>query len=221
MNEAIRTLIVDAHALVRAGLKELIAHQAHIVIVGEAGNRDDAIALATQTQPELILLEFNLDESEHLDIIPALLGVAPHARIILVTAINDLQVHYRAVQAGVMGVVLKHQPPQVLFKAITKVHSGEAWLDRATIATMLTQMSRGKPKDDPDTQKIASLSQREREVITMIGKGLKNKQIADMLSISEVTVRHHLTSIFSKLEITDRLELIIYAYQHHLADLPH
>ena len=217
---SIRTIIIDAHTLFRAGLRELFEKQSGLVIVGEAGTHPDALALVEQTQPELILLDLNLDENHDLAIIPDLLTRAPHARVILVTAICDSQVHYRAVQAGAMGVVLKTQAPAVLFKAITKVHSGEAWLDRLMIANVLTHMSRGKTNDDPDTQKIASLSPREREVITLIGKGMRNSQIADALAISQVTVRHHLTSIFSKLGVQDRLELIIYAYQHHLADLP-
>lgn len=219
-NDPIRTILIDAHTLFRAGLYALVEHQSGILIVGQAGTRQEAIALAESTQPDLILFDLNLDENEDIEIISDLISVAPHARLVLVTAIHDPQVYYRAVQVGVMGVVLKTQSPSILFKAITKVHSGEAWLDRSMIANVLTQMARGRTQDDPDTQKIASLSQREREVITLIGKGMKNSQIAETLAISQVTVRHHLTSIFSKLGVQDRLELIIYAYQHHLADLP-
>lgn len=220
-NGSIRTLLVDAHTLFRAGLRELLEKQPGILVAGEAGSHAEALALAKQLQPELILLELNLDGNEEIDLITDLIAIAPHARLILVTAIHDSQVHYRAVQAGVMGVILKTQSPNVLFKAITKVHSGEAWLDRSTIANMLTQMARGKTADALDTQKIDSLSERERQVITLIGKGFKNRQIADALAISEVTVRHHLSSIFAKLDISDRLELIIYAYRHHLINLPH
>lgn len=217
----IRIIWLDADVLIRAGLVALSEQQASITVVGQAGTRPEALVLATQTQPDVILLELNLDDSADINIIPELLTAANSAHILLVTNIRDTQVHYRAVQAGAVGVVYKHQTPAVLFKAISKVHSGEIWLDRSSIASVLTQMARGKKENDPAIQKIALLSQREREVIELIGRGWRNRQIAEALSISEVTVRHHLTSVFSKLEINDRLELIIFAYQHHLADLPH
>jgi DNA-binding NarL/FixJ family response regulator len=123
---------------------------------------------------------------------------------------------------GAMGVVPKTSNRQTLYKAIEKVHAGEVWIDRAMIANVLTQLSRSRLDDetDPEAARIASLSDREREVITLIGKGLKNKEIAARLTISEITVRHHLSSIYSKLNVADRLELTIYAYRNGLADLP-
>jgi len=109
-----------------------------------------------------------------------------------------------------------------LLKAITKVYAGEIWFDRSMMGSVLSQMSRvGKGNNqDPEAVKMATLTEREREIITLIGEGLKNKQIADRLFISETTVRHHLTSIFAKLEVSDRLELIIYAFRHNLAQSP-
>lgn len=218
--ELIRIFLIDTDTLVRAGLRSLIEQQSGLCIIGEAGARQDALTLVTQTQPDVILLELNLDTNADGSIIPELLNAVPRARILLVTGVRDEQAHYRAVQDGAVGVVFKHQPPAMLFKAIAKIHAGEVWLDRSSIANVLNQMARGKQNGDPASQKIATLSQREREVIEMIGKGMRNRQIAVTLSISEVTVRHHLTSIFSKLGINDRLELIIFAYQHRLADLP-
>jgi DNA-binding NarL/FixJ family response regulator len=121
-----------------------------------------------------------------------------------------------------MGIVAKDKAADVLINAIKVVRKGEAWLDPATTASMLGEMSRApKPKPlDPEAEKIATLTNREREVVTLIGEGIRNKEIADRLFISETTVRHHLTSIFDKLDVDDRVELLIYAYKHKLADPP-
>jgi len=219
MPKPIRLVIIDKHVLVRAGLRMLLDSYPQFEIVGEADPCDDALEMVRQQQPDLILFEIAGDPSKNLDLISQLLDAAKHARLMLLTGEADTNLHHQAAQVGAMGVVLKEQSPDVLVKAITKVHAGEAWFDRTTIANVLSQMSRGR-SNNSDAQKIAALSPREREIITLVGAGLKNQQIADKLGLSEVTVRHHLTSIFAKLGVSDRLELIIYAYQRNLARLP-
>jgi len=118
---------------------------------------------------------------------------------------------------GAMGVVLKEHAPDVLIKAIEKVHAGEIWLDRPTMGRMLREMTGKDEKEiDPELTKIESLTQREREVVALIAEGLKNRQIGERLFISETTVTHHLSSIYSKLGVSDRLELVIYAFTHKI-----
>jgi DNA-binding NarL/FixJ family response regulator len=120
-----------------------------------------------------------------------------------------------------MGVVLKEDAADLLLKAIEKVYKGEAWLDRLTLGSLIFQMSsQEKETVDPRTRKIASLTDRERQVIALIAEGLKNRQIADRLFISHVTVTHHLSSIYGKLGVSDRLELVIYAFANKLAKMP-
>ncbi len=218
----IRVLIVDAHMLVRAGLRLLIDRQPGLAVVGEANSATEALQIAANEKPDVILFEPNPNDCNSLHLLPDLLAAAATARVLLVTGIGDAQIHQQAVALGAMGVVLKDQPAPILIRAIEKVHAGEVWLSRTMTADVLTRIARERlPKPvDPEAVKIGFLSPREREIISLIGQGLKNKQIAKSLSISEVTVRHHLTSIFSKLDISDRLELIIYAYQHGLAKLP-
>jgi len=127
--------------------------------------------------------------------------------------------HRQAVRLGAVGLVPKERDPEVLLEAITKVAAGEVWLDNLLVASVLSEMTR-RPRSstplDPETIKMKSLTAREREIITLIGQGLKNQTIADRLCISEATVRHHLTSIYGKLTVGDRLELAIYAYRHGL-----
>jgi DNA-binding NarL/FixJ family response regulator len=121
-----------------------------------------------------------------------------------------------------MGLVLKEKPGDVLLKAIERVHAGEIWIDRTVIASVITEMTRHSNGEEQDSEeyKINSLTAREREVVTLVGEGLKNRDIAARLFISETTVRHHLTSIFDKLGVSDRFELAIYAYRHGLARVP-
>ena len=128
---------------------------------------------------------------------------------------DDFQIRAQAIQKGVVGIVSKTQPPQVLLKAIKKVHEGEVWLERSMMAQLLSSMTvaRRPPVLDPEAENINQLSDRERQVIYLIGQGQKNKQIAAQLCIGETTVRHHLTSIFSKLGVSDRLELLVYAHR--------
>jgi len=220
--ESVRVLLVDDHEVVRAGLRMLIESRPGLTVVGEAANRSDALAAAAREQPHLILLDLDLGDSNGVDFLPDLLTAAAGARVLILTGVRDSEQHRRAVLAGAMGVVVKEKAAEVLIQAIEKVHAGEVWLERSMMASVLDGMMRvGEVKpEDPELAKIATLTEREREVIALIGHGLKNKHIGDRLFISETTVRHHLTAIFNKLSVADRLELLVYAYRHGLTELP-
>src|SRR6059036_629212 len=208
----IRILLIDSQRLFLTGLSALMASEPGLVVIGQANNRIEALDGA-RLIPE---------NESGLDFLPDLLRIATEARIVVLTATLDFNLHLRAVRLGAVGVVPKTEPSSTLFKAIRKVHSGEVWLNRSIMAAVISDLFResGLEKPHPEAAKIASLTERELEVITLIGEGRKNKQIAARLFISVATVRHHLTSIFEKLGVSDRLELIIYAYQHGLATLP-
>lgn len=218
----IRVMLVDSHVLVRAGLRRLLENEHDLKVVGEASNCPEAVEVAAREMPDVILLEPGSEGMDGVEIITSLLGAFRSARILLVTGIRDAQVHQRALELGALGVLLKDQSAEWLVKAIHKVYEGEAWVDRSMMARVLTGMAGARKKEDEnsDSSNIATLSPREREIIALIGSGLKNKQIADRLCISEITVRHHLSSIFGKLGVSDRLELVIFAYQHGIAQLP-
>src|SRR5690242_17596457 len=222
MSPAIRVLLVDDHAVVRTGLRMLIESAPGLTVVGEAGKRSAALELAARAQPDIILLDLDLGDESSLDFLPELLALVPTGRVLILTGLLDPAQHERAVRLGAVGVVRKDEVGDVLIKAITKVHAGEVWLDRAMVARVLSGMARPAETAPPDPQaaKVRSLTEREREVIALICAGLPNRQIGERLSIGETTVRHHLTSIFNKLGLTSRLELVIYAYRHGLAKLP-
>lgn len=219
MKRAIRILIVDDHAVVRAGLRMLVEHDHSMIVVGMAGNRSEALSLAASEQPDIIVLDILLGDDDGLSFLPELCEASPKARVLVLTGVRSSDFHRRALRRGAVGVVLKEHASDMLLKAINKVHRGEVWIDRTMMGSMLQEIT--KPAtEDPEKAKIATLTNRERDVITHVGEGLRNKQIAERLFITETTVTHHLTSVFSKLEVSDRLELIIYAFRHGLAQIP-
>lgn len=218
---ALKVLIVADYSLVLAGLGMLLENQPDMTVVAMTGDRREALAVAARESPDLILLDLDLQTEDVTTLLPELRETAKNARVLILTNITEPEVHRRVIRLGAMGVVLKFQTPEVLFKAIRKVHAGEVWMDRTSMGNVLHEMTRKVPdRDDPEAPKIRSLTDREHQVIALIAEGLKNKQIAERLFISETTVTHHLSSIFSKLEVSDRLELVIYAFAHNLARMP-
>ena len=214
----IRIMLIDAQQMIRTALRLLIETHARMTVVGEAGNRAEALAIASREQPDIILLDLVLGDEDGLEIIPELCTAAVHSRILVLTGIQNTEIHTRAVLLGAVGVLLKDKSAEMLMKALVKVNQGEPWIDHSTLANVLTAISRRndiKNYDDDET-KIASLTLREKQVIAAVCAGLKNKQIAQKLFISESTVRHHLSSIFGKLGTAGRFDLIIYAHRHGL-----
>ncbi len=218
----IRIVILDNHALVRAGLRILIERNPSMKVVGEAGEIKSGIEVITNLDPDIILFELNISEQPSSEIISEILNASRRSRLILVTGVVDPSINQQAVENGVTGVVLKTQQPETLIKAIEKVNSGEVWLERSLIANVLSRLSRNNipVKTVPSAEGINVLSEREKEIVRLIGQGLKNKKISSLLCISETTVRHHLTSIYSKLGVTDRLELLVFAHRYGLVKHP-
>jgi two-component system nitrate/nitrite response regulator NarL len=219
MAKPIRTMIVDDHAVIRAGLRMLIEQDETIAVVAMAGTCAEALERAASERPDIIILDLVLGDEDGLAFLPELREKNPNSRVLVLTGVQNPESHRTAIRRGAMGIVLKEHAADLLLKAIKKVSEGEVWIDRSMMGTMIQEFS--KPVTvNPEDSKIESLTVREREVITLVGEGLKNKQIGERLFISETTVTHHLSSIFSKLEVSDRLELIIYAFRHGLAKMP-
>jgi two-component system, NarL family, nitrate/nitrite response regulator NarL len=214
----VRVEIVDDHAVVRAGLRLLIQSRADFSVVAEAGTVREAVAAAEREQPDIILLDLALGTESGLDALPSLKEAAPRARVLVLTGVADVLVHEEAVRRGALGVLMKESAAETLLKAIEKIHAGETWLNRTMTARLLAELEGGvsRKPPDPHQKRIETLTARERQVVALVTRGLRNKEIACNLYISEATVRHHLTSIFGKLEVADRLTLTIYAFEHSL-----
>jgi two-component system, NarL family, nitrate/nitrite response regulator NarL len=213
----IRILLIGDQPMMRAGLRMLIESRPGLKVVAEADTLA-ASAAASREQTDIIVLDFDQAAGDGPELLRELTQTAPDARVLVLTGSHDAEVHRRAVGMGAVGVLLKEHPAEVLIQAIEKVHAGEAWLEGSLVARLLGEITRRRQpaRIGSDEARIASLTAREMEVIALIGEGLRNKQIAKRLFISETTVRHHLTAIFDKLEVADRLELVVYAYRHGL-----
>jgi two-component system nitrate/nitrite response regulator NarL len=222
INNPIRIVLLDSHALVRAGVRGILESRQGMEVVGEAGSLSESLEIITNLKPDIALVELNLTGQPELNILSSLVNASEGTRLILVTGTSDPKVYQKAVEDGVVGVVYKTQPPEILLKAIEKVYAGEVWLERSLIANVLSRLSRNHPvsKVDLEAESITRLSEREKEVVRLIGQGLKNKKISTELYISETTVRHHLTSIYCKLGVSDRLELFVYAQRYGLVTTP-
>jgi two-component system, NarL family, nitrate/nitrite response regulator NarL len=221
-SESIRIIMVDRDRLVREGLRTLMLANPKLQLIADTDNGPESWVIANREQPDVILLALDLGTERGLDILPGLLMASPRSRVIVLTHLKDSEEHRRAMLLGAMGVVEKDLGSEIVFKAIEKVHAGEIWFDRSKMGSVLRDIQRdaNRKKLDPVATKIGSLSRREHEVIALISEGLKNKDIGERLFISETTVRHHLTSVFEKLEVSNRLELIIFAFSRGLASLP-
>jgi len=217
-----RIAIVEDHTLAREGLRMLIESQDDMEIAAEAGTVEEALAAVRGGEkPDVVLLDLDLGGINIVERIPEILEASEDTRVLVLTGIRDPELHLRALRLGALGLVLKDQAGQTVLKAIRKVHAGEAWIDRSMTANLLVDVSTAEAKRAREAAKIATLSHREREIVAVLCEGLSNRQIAEKLFISESTVRNHMTSILSKLELLDRFELAIYCFRHGVAKMPH
>jgi DNA-binding NarL/FixJ family response regulator len=220
---SIRILLVDNHRLVRTGLRMLIESREGYRVVGEAGDPADGVAMARATCPDLILLDLDLGSGPKFDLIRTLREAAgvESTLVLIVTGVSDPTVHRHAVRLGAQGVVTKTRATESLLTAIEKVTAGELWLDRIQLGTLISEMASVEDMDGGDRQParpvIARLTAVEREVLILVVQGLGNKDIAARLSIGDAAVGAHLTSIYSKLEVADRLSLMLLAAKYRLA----
>jgi len=221
-NSPIKVMLVDDHKVVRGGLRMLLESQPGFTVVGEASNSKEALHIMARELPDIVLLDLDLNSENGLDLLPQISSNGNSPRVLVLTGVRDVDLHRNCVRLGARGLVQKDIATEVLIKAIRRVYEGEVWFDRTMMSSVLNDLlnQRAAKDSDPEAAKIASLTDREGQVIALVCEGLRNKQIAERLYISDTTVRHHLTSIFSKLDISDRLELVIYAYRQGLAEPP-
>ncbi len=217
----INILLVDSQTLLRAGLRLILETEPKFRVVGEASSREEALEGA-RPRPDIIILNLNSYGEPDLDLLADLAIAAEGARVLVLISDFDLELRRRIVRFGVKGLVQKTESPDRLIAAVKSVYAGEVWLDPRTVSHVLDDLLHaGEVKQTNSLlNNGVRLTGRERDIIALIGEGLKNKQIAERLCISEPTVRHYLTSIFEKVGVKDRQGLIVYAYQHGLAKPP-
>jgi DNA-binding NarL/FixJ family response regulator len=217
---SIDIFLIDDQTLLRRALSSLIAAQQGLAVIGEAEDVSEAEPLLTDLQPHVLLVNLDAVDMAAEGAVADLVSRAAGARVLGLTSVTDPQAHARTIGAGAAGIVDKRHEPEVLFKAIRKVHAGELWLARYDMAAIVSGLVRLRSEDAHEASKVATLTRREHEIISCIAEGLRNRQVGERLFISEATVRNHVSSILDKLDLSDRLELVLYAFSHGLAKSP-
>jgi two-component system nitrate/nitrite response regulator NarL len=213
-NTPIRVGVVERHRLIRAGLCLLIARRIALQVVGE-GATCAALVARPNARLDVLVWCHPFDADDDLSDARAPSGAS---RTVVLTESRDPDVLVRAVRLGASGVVYKNQDAETLCTAIETVHRGEVWFDGAAMAALASEVSEaGRRSASPRAvPSIGDLTKRERQVVGLLAEGMKNRTMADRLFISEATVRHHLTSIFGKLGVTNRVELLLLAHRENV-----
>ena len=211
---AVRVLIADDQALVRAGLRVILDHQPGIKVVGEAADGVQAVALARQLRPDVCLFDIRMPEMDGIEATRILAGPqadSPFA-IVMITTYDLDEYVYNALRAGARGFVLKDAGPELLVQAIQAAAEGDALISPSVTARLLSTFAQG-PARESLIQPVTRLTEREEEVLTHVAHGLTNSEITDELHVSLSTVKTHITSLMTKLDVRNRVELAIWAHE--------
>jgi two-component system NarL family response regulator len=206
-SSAVRVLVVDDHPIVRRGLVTMLEEVPHIVVVGQAGNGREALAIFSQQQPDVTLMDLRMPEMDGVTAITAICAEFPAARIIVLTTYDGDEDIYRGLHAGAKGYLLKDAEPDALLNAIHVVNSGQRYIPPEVGAKLLQRMN------------SPVLSDRELDVLHLMVQGLSNQNIGTSLNIAESTVKFHINRILSKLGVSDRTQAVVTALKRGLAKL--
>jgi DNA-binding NarL/FixJ family response regulator len=212
----IRVLVVDDQSMVRAGFRLLLADEPDIDVVAEAVNGLDAVSQAARFHPDVVLMDIRMPELDGLEASRRILAADRNARILILTTFDLDEYVYEALRAGASGFVLKDDPPEQLIAAVRTIAGGDALLSPAITKRVIlhfTQLNK-----QPRPRAVDSLTAREMDVYRLITRGMSNAEIGQALFISDTTVKTHVTRLLQKLDLRDRAQAIVLAYQSGLFD---
>jgi DNA-binding NarL/FixJ family response regulator len=211
----IRVLVADDQSMVRAGFRMLLSGEEDIEVVAEASNGLEAVEKAARFQPTVVLMDIRMPELDGLQATRRIIASDDAARILILTTFDLDEYVYEALRAGASGFVLKDDPPEQLIAAVRTVAAGDALLSPAVTRRVIDQFAR-VPRPSPP-RALDDLTEREREIFVLIADGLSNAEIGGRLYISDTTVKTHITHIFQKLGLRDRVQAVVLAYRAGIA----
>ncbi len=209
-------LIADDQALVRVGLRKILENEPETTVVGEAVDGEDAVAATARLRPDVVLMDIRMPVLDGIEATRRIIRAQPDTRVLILTTFGLDTYVYDALRAGASGFMLKDAPPEEITAAIRIVASGEALLAPAVTRAVIEEFVRQRPPAAVDPPPVSDLTPREREVLDLLARGLSNSEICEQLVISEATTKTHVARILQKLDLRDRVQTVIYAYESGL-----
>lgn len=208
-------LIADDQALIRVGLRKILDNEPDMTVVGEADNGENAVASARHLQPDVVLMDIRMPVLDGIEATRRIVADRPEARVLILTTFGLDTYVYDALRAGASGFMLKDAPPEEITAAVRIIASGDALLAPAVTRAVIEEFSRQAPTRTAAAPPaaVAELTPREREVLDLLARGLSNPEICQQLVISEATAKTHVARILQKLDLRDRVQTVIYAYE--------
>ncbi len=211
-----RIVLVDDHELVRLGLKSLLEHHPQFEVVGEAGTAKEAVEQVARHQPDIVLMDIRLPGTSGIEACEEITHTYPNTRVIMLTSYAEDEMLFSAIRAGASGYVLKQIAGDDLIRALESIGRGEALLDPAVTQRVFQEVRRAVKEEEASA--FVNLSQQERHVLLLVSEGKTNREIAKALFLGEGTVRNYVSSILSKLGVSNRAEAAAYAVEHNLRE---
>jgi len=213
---SIRVLIVDDQELVRTGFRLFLETQPGLAVVGEAGDGEEAIQRVRELRPDVVLMDIRMPTMDGVEATAKLTSgaIEPAPRVLVLTTFDLDEYVFGALRAGAAGFLLKDAPRERLIEAIRVVHSGEALLSPSITRRLIEDFAARSDPIEPPAAVLAELTPREREVLVLVAHGLSNAEIAARLVVTEATVKSHVGAVLLKLDLRDRVQAVVFAYEH-------
>lgn len=215
MSEKISVMIVDDHAMIREGIKQLLEFDGSVKVIAEAGNGIECIEKLNDVQPDVLLLDINMPEMNGIEVLRKLRKEKSNIKVLILTVHNEVEYLLQAVDIGVDGYIMKDSESTELKRAIQLVMNDENYIQPSLIPALNSRLV----KRDVDKDKIDSLTKRELEVLIQVANGMSNKEIALNLDISERTVKNHISNIFKKIDVSDRTQAAVFTIKNNLISI--